>query len=532
MNAEIKPPLEEIQHQLGRIVGVGHVINDSKELNYYSTDVYGSDKTAVLTVQPQSTDQVSDIVRLVTDAGLCLVSRGGGMSYTGGYTPSQTNTVMIDTQALNRILEINEDDMVITVEAGVTWQQIHQALTPRGLRLPFFGTYSGRKATVGGGIANGALFMGTARYGTAAEIVLGLEVVTSGGRVITTGQKAFSKGRAYYRSYGPDLTGVFVHDAGTLGVKTKISLRLIQTPDHTDCLSFVFSDVEHTVRGLSAVARSGVAEEAYVFDPVSTKKSLADSDLRQDFRRLLGVIKGQSSFAKGLREGAKLVATGRNFMEEGLYSVHVVCASRSEAGLKADMQLCREIMDQQQGAEIPHSIPVTMRSNPFEHLNGILGTDGERWAALNAKVAHSDAEQLVLRTKEIFAKYESEMEKHRVFWTHLMIAISNHVFSFEPVLRWYDEWLPIHKRTPEPAHLKKLNEPAPNPEGRALVDRIREEVVALFAELGAASTQIGKTYLYYSSLNEETASLLMSIKRELDPDGLINPGAMGLPVNP
>ena len=60
--------------------------------------------------------------------------------------------------------------------------------------------------------------------------MVGVEVVTGDGRVVTTGQKAFNNGRAYYRTYGPDLTGVFVHDAGVLGVKTKISLRLIQWP--------------------------------------------------------------------------------------------------------------------------------------------------------------------------------------------------------------------------------------------------------------------------------------------------------------
>ena len=529
MSAVLKPKIQDVAASLRQVVGDEHVIDDATELAFFSTDVYGPAETAVLVVQPQTTDQVADVVKVVTGADFNLVTRGGGMSYTGGYTPAQPNTVIVDTQSLNRILEINPDDMIITVEAGVTWQQIYEKLKPMGLRLPFFGTYSGRKATVGGGLANGALFMGTARYGTIAEIVVGLEVVTGDGRVVTTGQKAFNNGRAYYRTYGPDLTGVFVHDAGVLGVKTKISLRLIQWPPYTDYLSFVFPNVEQTISGLSAIARTGVAEEAYVFDPESTKNSLADADLKQDFKRLLGVVKGQSSFAKGLREGLNLVKTGRNFLQEGLYSVHVACAGRSQAALDADMELCRETALAENGAEIPHSIPIAMRSNPFENLNGVLGSQGERWAALNAKVAHSDARNLVLRTKEIFAKYETEMQEKKVFWTHLMIAISNHVFSFEPVLRWYDEWLPVHQRTPEPAHLKKLTQPDANPEGRALVEKIRSEVVSLFAELGAASTQIGKTYHYYASLNPETAQLIMSLKKELDPKGLLNPGALGLP---
>ena len=76
---------------------------------------------------------------------------------------------MLDLSELNRIISINEDYLVITVEAGVSWQQIWDALTPRGLRSPFFDTISGSRATVGGGLSNGALFMGTARYGSAAD---------------------------------------------------------------------------------------------------------------------------------------------------------------------------------------------------------------------------------------------------------------------------------------------------------------------------------------------------------------------------
>ena len=84
--------------------------------------------------------------------------------------------VAIDTSGLDRIIKISPEDLYITVEAGVTWKQIYEALTPLGLRLPFFGTFSGARATVGGGLANGALFLGTARHGTAADCVVGLQV--------------------------------------------------------------------------------------------------------------------------------------------------------------------------------------------------------------------------------------------------------------------------------------------------------------------------------------------------------------------
>ena len=174
---------------------------DAKTL--FSTDVYGGAIAPTLVVRPRTQEHVADAVRIATTAGWAITQRGGGMSYTGGYLPTQANTVMLDLSALNRIISINEEDLVITVEAGVTWQQIWEALTPRGLRLPFFGTFSGSRATVGGGLSNGALFMGTARYGSAADIVVGMEVIDARGRRIQTGQAAFHNGRPRLPSVRP-----------------------------------------------------------------------------------------------------------------------------------------------------------------------------------------------------------------------------------------------------------------------------------------------------------------------------------------
>ena len=114
-----------------------------------------------------------------------------------------------------------------------------------------------------------------------------------------------------------------------------------------------------------------------------------------------------------------------------------------------------------------------------------------------------------------------------MFMTRLMIAIGQNFFSYEPVFHWFDEWYPVHKRTPEPSHLKTLKEPEPNPEATALVAEMREKVVAIFSKHGAASNQIGKTYPYFDSLLPETARVVGGIKNMLDPDGVVNPGALG-----
>ena len=522
-NKNLENRIELLRGELAELIGSEAVIDDAEQLALLSSDVYSSGIIAALAVRPARREDAPAAIRAVSNAGFAIVPRGGGMSYTSGYTPERPDSVIVDTGGLDKIVDISADDMTISVEAGATWKQVHDALRPLGLRLPFFGTFSGSRATVGGGMSNGALFFGTGRYGTGAEIVLGLEVVAADGRVIRTGQAAFENGKSFYRTYGPDLTGLFVHDAGALGVKTLVSMRLIRPPAFEQYASFVFADLDEAASALSEIARSGAAEEAYILDAGATKSAIDASTLRQDVKRLLSVVKAQ-----GLREGLKLVGAGRNFVDKDLHSLHVVCAGNADAAVSEDLAAIRRIVDESGGGEVANSMPKASRSNLFEPLNDILGGAGERWAALNSKVAHSDALEIIARTDEVFARHADAMKRHGVWYTRLCIAISNHAFSFEPVLRWHDEWLPLHRHVPEPAYLAKFKEPSANPEARALVDQIRAEIVELFADFGAASNQIGKTYRYFESLNPETASLLLDLKRSLDPQGLMNPGALGL----
>ena len=105
------------------------------------------------------------------------------------------------------------------------------------------------------------------------------------------------------------------------------------------------------------------------------------------------------------------------------------------------------------GVEISNTIPKAARANPFEPLNGILGSQGERWAALNSKVPHSDAERLIAATDAAIDPYRDRMAACGVTMSFLYIAIAQHIFSYEPVLRWFDEWLPVHRHVPEPDFL-------------------------------------------------------------------------------
>lgn len=511
----------------------GELITDLAERVTLSSDVYSAGPTASAILRVADRGRLAAAVAAATHAGFAIVARGGGMSYTGGYLPPHERTLIVDTSALNRIVEINATDMYVTAEAGVTWKQLYNALQPLGLRLPFFGTFSGARATVGGGLSNGALFLGTARYGTAADCLLGMEVIAADGSRIRTGQGALRNARKpFYRTFGPDLSGLFVHESGALGIKIEATFRLIRMPEHSGYASFALDSMQAAGKALSEVARTGAAEEAYVFDPETTRKNLTPADLKQDVRTLLNVVRGEKSLLKGLKEGAQLVGAGRDFMPEGAFSLHVVCAGRSQAALEADLHACRKACIEAGGVEIVNSIPKAVRASLFPAPDGVLGPEGDRWAALNAKVAHSDAAVIIEASRAALAEYEAEMKQHGVRMSHLLIAINNHAFSFEPVFHWFDSWLPLHQQLPSAEAKARYSPPVANPQASALVHRLRTRLVELFAEHGAASNQIGKTYPYIQVLQPSTAALLQDLKNALDPKGLMNPGALGFAPAP
>jgi FAD/FMN-containing dehydrogenase len=520
----------DIGQLLGGILAPDEVALDPEVCRLHSGDVYSQGETAIAVVSPRSVERLAAAVGALTRAGVAVAPRGGGMSYTGGYTPARPGTAIIDLSRLDRIVEIAAEDMFVTVEAGVTWKQLHRALRPLGLRTPFFGTFSGARATVGGGLSNGALFLGTARHGTAADSLLGLEVVLADGTILRTGQCALAAAeRPFYRTCGPDLSGLFTHDAGTLGIKARATLRLMRAPAHEGYASFVFGDMPSAARALSEVARTGAAEEAYVFDPETTRRNLRSEGVVDDAGKLLKVIAQESGLLRGLRAGARLVAAGRDFLPPEACSLHVVAAGRSAAAVEADLDACRQACAAEGGREIVDSIPRAVRADLFPEPDGVLGADGDRWAALNAKVAHSQAASLMAASAALLAPYEERMRRHRVWMSHLLIAIDTHAFSFEPVFHWHDEWLPLHEHLPSAATLARFKRPKPNPEGTALVHEMRAQLVALFARHGAASNQLGKTYPYLSVLRPEPAALLRAVKTAVDPAGLVNPGALGFP---
>jgi D-lactate dehydrogenase (cytochrome) len=172
---------------------------------------------------PESTTEVAAIVEACARARVPIVPFGMGSSLEG-HVNAIHGGVSIDLTRMHRILRLSEEDLDVTVEAGLTHRTLNDHLKNTGLMFPID---PGADATIGGMTATRASGTTAVRYGTMRENVLGLTVVLADGRVIRTG------GRARKSSAGYDLTRLFVGSEGTLGVITEITLRLFGRPEAT-----------------------------------------------------------------------------------------------------------------------------------------------------------------------------------------------------------------------------------------------------------------------------------------------------------
>jgi hypothetical protein len=120
------------------------------------------------------------------------------------------------------------------------------------------------------------------------------------------------------------------------------------------------------------------------------------------------------------------------------------------------------------------------------------------------------------------------MEQFKVEKAAMFTSISTNGFLYEPVFYWEDDRTSFHKRYLPQEYLNVLPEYEANPEGRALVAEIRQKIQEIFSDVGAVHMQVGKSYPYMLGRQEQASRILREIKASLDPDGLMNPGALGL----
>lgn len=505
---------------LARDTDAATMVRDPAELAFHALDVYAEGAPLAAVLRPADVATLARCVRELTAAGIPLVARGGGLSYTDGYLAARPQSVLVDTSRLDRIVEINAGDRYVVVEAGVTWAALDAALAPHGLRTPYWGPLSGLRATVGGALSQGSVFLGSGLHGSVGDSVLGIEVVTADGSLLRTGSAAAGNSAPFLRYFGPDLTGLFVGDAGCLGIKARASLRLLPRPAVVDYLSFEYDDAPAMLAAMAEVSRQALASECFGFDPVLAQMRMKRASLAADAKTLGQVVK-----KAGLVEGLKLVAAGRNFLDATKFSAHVAIEGDSDAAVAARLAAARRALGAG-GREVDNSIPKVLRSQPFTPPNNMLGPAGERWVPVHGIVPHSNAQATHAAVEALFTRERETLRAHRIEVSYLFTTVAQQGTLIEPVFYWPDAHTDYHKRMVEPEHLRRCGEPAADPAARAVVARLKAEVAAVLRGHGATHFQLGKFYAFREGRDPAALVLFDALKAHLDPQGLMNPGAL------
>jgi FAD/FMN-containing dehydrogenase len=521
-------PASRLLTELAAVAGEQAVLTGAEDLEFYATDVFRqADVLPVVVVRPGSIADLQEIVRVCARHRAAMVVRGGGASYTDGYLPVRQGTVTLDMSRLTNI-EINAADGYVTVEPGVTWAQLHAALKTRGLRTPMWGPFSGLAATVAGGMSHYAVNYGSGLYGVSAESLLGMDVILASGELVSTGSGGGTGSLPFFRFYGPDLTGIFVGDAGAYGVKARMTLRLMRRPAGFAAASYGFPDGESCLRAFMEVAPLGVVAQNFGLDPRQQATALTRMASASPVQAALSVFNSAKNPLDGLLQVTKMGLAGRRFLRNAVYSAHFSTEGLTDAEAKLKLAAVRAIASRH-GAEVANTIPTYFNANPFMELLPILGPNGERWKPTHGVLPFSAVLKHHADFEALLAEYRERMRQHRVQLTRMLMFFSTNAFIYEPTFLWEDERTIYHRRVYPAALLPAVREHAANPAGLALVHELKDRIEELCQRNGASHLQVGKDYPYLATRKPGTRALAEGLKRLLDPDNLMNPGALGLP---
>ncbi len=255
---DFRPVTDEILTKIETIVGPGHWSTDPAVLESHGHDeVKGLLCLPAAVAEPATAAEVSALMRLCNAARIPVTVRGGGSGLSGGAVPVSGGLVL-SMRRFDRIIRIDERNCQVITEPGVITETLQQAVRERGLFYPPDPSSKGW-SHIGGNISTNAGGPRAVKYGVVKDHVLNLEVVLPNGEIIWTGANTLKNSTGY------NLTQLMVGSEGTLGVITKIVLKLQPHPTHSLLLLAPFRSAENACSAVSAIFRAGVTPSALEF---------------------------------------------------------------------------------------------------------------------------------------------------------------------------------------------------------------------------------------------------------------------------
>ncbi len=233
---------DEVIKKLKEIVGERYVITDRDALEAFSIDEVADKRYARMPdviVKPRTAEEIAEIMKLANEYKIPVTPRGAGSGLSGGAIPVYGG-IVISFERMNKILEIDRENLTVTVEPGVITNDIQEAVRKYGLFYPGY-PMSVESCTIGGNVAENAGGGTAVKYGVTADYVMGLEVVLPTGEIIQLG------GKCRKDVVGYDLIHLFIGSEGTLGIFTKITLKLLPLPAYRAALLVPFETLEKAI---------------------------------------------------------------------------------------------------------------------------------------------------------------------------------------------------------------------------------------------------------------------------------------------
>ena len=471
--------------------------------------------TPACIARPTSAVQVADLLKTANQFNRPVYMRGGGMSYSNAYGPTEPDSMLLDLSGMNTIREVDPVSRYIVVDCGCTWKQIVDAVAPHGMAVDFSAPLSGSHSTVGGAMSQN---VPGGMHG-----VLGLEVVLADSSIVRTGSWSIKDNpRPFCREYGPDLTGLFLGDSGTFAVKTGVALHLKRKLEGAAYGSFAYESFEDMAATMIELAPYDFITRRTGFDPYETR-NITKVGLGDAIKTVLQVAAQEQNAVTGFKEAAKMAIQGRNFLEGVKWSFHIKVEGASDRAAQDGLEIARRICVQR-GRELPAILPRAREAVGFA-IRKFLGKDGERWVTTSALWPIGRAVEIATAVQGFFAERKAEMDRLGIAHSYIT-NFGHHYFLCEPCFYWRDEVSELHLRhlpADEAARFAKFEA---NPETRAAVIRIRHELRDFYRQLGSVHVQIGAFYRYQDSLLPGTGQLLDRLKAMLDPDHRLNPGKL------
>ncbi len=311
--------------KLQAALGPSKVLTSIEDRIAYSYDGTFAQSLPDVVVLPESTEEVAAVVRVAAEQRTPIVPRGMGSGLAAASVPV-SGGIALSLTRMNRILELDEENRTVRVEAGIVTADLQEAVEKRGLFYPPDPS-SNRHSTIGGNIACDAGGPRCLKYGVTGDYVLGLTVVLPDGRVLVTG------GKPIKNVVGYDLTALFVGSEGTLGIITEALLRLVAKPRCVRTARAEFPSLDDASRTVTAILSAGIVPatlELMDETAIACIEAGLHLGLPLDVEAMLIIEADGSDEEAVLRE---IEAVARICREQGARQVSVACDEQERAAL-------------------------------------------------------------------------------------------------------------------------------------------------------------------------------------------------------